>query len=268
MITEDNKLNLIRQYANGELDQTQLAEFNLALQNDAEFKEEVELHLTIMADQKIKESQRLKKIAETEGLKPEFVAEAAGQPAISNTQAPSAAKGQATRIIAMRIAALFVLIAAVWLLWPSGGQNEKAIALAQTEIKTPYPLPGELSTMGDFNGEDTERNAYDAYKNGNYEKAISGFVTLTNIQNLPPDKMSQFNLYLGLSYMYLQSNPKYEMAIIAFEKMTDPATIEAKNWFTALALIELKRPKEAKPLLKKMESEQRKTKAAEILKYL
>ena len=222
---DDKMDHIIRDYAEGNLTGSALAEFEIRLKNEPDLQAELDLYLVLKATDNL----RLKK-----QLLP-----AAEQLALSS---PPGGLARRLPLLLAAAASLALVLAAVWW-WQQPGENDAA-QLAQTYISTPYPPP--VTRMG---ATDTLpaalQRAFLAYRNGDFTTAARQLTALS----VAADAGDETLFYTGEAL--LQAGQP-AAAIVYFDRVRPGYWREIADWRRALALIRNGETTLARPVLEKL----------------
>ena len=249
-----NKLELLEKYLSEELNPQEQIAFDRLRKEDADFSEEVQLAIVLNANHKVERKLHFQKLLKEQQT----------QKTITEVKETPVRRLPLRQI--RSIAAVLLLGLSVAMAWLTFGASN-ADALVAEGLSQKYTSPMIVRS-----GENTDpnwKNAIQAYKDGNFPTAIAALERsiekdITNVD--------EKHFYLGLCYLY-QKVSDHENAIIHLEKskQINPDRYEQQsNWFISLALLNLQKDEEAKPLLEKMVDSKgwKSAEAAELLKEL
>lgn len=235
---EENVDKTFREYADGSLSGEALRAFERQLEQDPDLRSELDLYLALKAMDNLRLKNQLQQIE---------VAEDVSSPAPFITR---------RRMLWTAAAASVALVlAAVW--WLREVPRPDAVQLAQEYTAKPYPSP--VATMGnDTSQPDAVEQAFLAYRSGDFSAAAAQLTALA----AKPDAGDKILFYAGES---LLQTGQAERAVAFFERVTPGDLRDVADWRHALALIQINRPNEAKPILEKLKTGSRKTQAEALL---
>lgn len=265
MINEENKAEWIRAYTYNELEGEDLRVFKEKMQNDAAFKEDVDLFLVLRAAHNVEQKEHFKTLLAEDDLK-------LVEPTNTTEETPKKEEKTAkvvtmepqktgTRTWLLRAASLLLIGLVGAVLYFNLPTQQNALALSQEYLQTQYDSP--VITRSETAVQQDWETAVQAYENQNFEKAL---VSLDRIIETGKAK-DQHYFYAGLSALY-QKKKDPQKAIDAFNQVKGGLYGEALNWYKALAYIQLEQYDKAKQLLTPIAtsgSPQRQPKAAKLL---
>ncbi|MEL7005246.1 MAG: tetratricopeptide repeat protein [Bacteroidota bacterium] len=223
MTSNDSNIEKIDAFLNGELSGEDLRNFELALEQNEELQDEVELHRDIQRVMADKDSLELKN----------QLIEIAKQPM-------EGSKMSVSRYLYLSIAATVVLFISLVFVLQNGSKTEEELF---ESYYMEYPVPGKLRGNNDVN---TYDEAIRLYEEGKYLQSINAFQS-----EFSKDSTNHLVLiYLGNSYLKTQ---QWGSAIQTLEQIPENSRyVYDAYWFTALSKIREKQVDSAKQLLSKL----------------
>jgi tetratricopeptide (TPR) repeat protein len=235
---EEDKIQLIEDYVNGQLSIEEKADFQQQLQQDPSLAQEVGLYKDIFSGLAIGGRKDMK--AHLKALdEKSFSQEAASKLQASVTEN---IKGKVIQSFWQRnawltgIAACLVL-GLVAFLWVSNSSSANSLF---AKYYAPYPNVVAAVERGETI-QDATKQAMQAYESGDYTRAIQG---LQQIANNDPEASSLY-LYLGISYI---ETSQLDSAKVYLEKATADAASKLHTqakWYLALAYLKNKEKEQA-----------------------
>jgi len=232
---------LLHKYFNAELSQQEQAEFDLLLDENAEFKAAFTLEESVRKVARAHRRDTLK--AKLEGFESEDVSQ-------ENT---SGYKLWSVIAIAASIA---IIAGLAWLFNTSGPQTD-ALYAANYDL---YPNTVYNITRGEASDKTPEKKAFTFYEEGKYVAAIAA------LKNIDAPYTA---FYVGQSHLALGNTE--EAFFIFSENIRQGTILKAESlWYGALALIKLKRHAEAREYLETLitDGSYKKTASKALLKKL
>jgi len=223
MTSNNSNIEKIDAFLNGELNGEDLRNFELALEQNEELQDELELH---------KDIQRVMEDKDSLELKSQLI-EISKQP-LENS------KMSISRYLYLSIAATIVLFISLVFVLRNGSRSEEELF---ESYYMEYPVPGKLRGNNDVNSYD---DAIRLYEEGKYLQSISALQS-----EFSKDSTNHLVLiYLGNSYLKIQ---QWDSAIQTLQRIPENSRyIYDAYWFTALSNLRERQIDSARQLLSKL----------------
>lgn len=220
---------LFEQYREGHSTPEEKNEFELRLREDAGFAREFELYRTMQTDME----QWQQTETEREALK-------------QTLQRVTGKEKEQSKVIPLRrylwrVAAMVIVILAVWQIWPSGnGVNNE-------ELFAQYAAGESVSASTRSSSSDSLwSRVSNFFYDKQYDKAMQ---PLQQLMGSGKDSLSEAVVYLGYCYTHTGQYAEAEK-MFAQAGNARGETLEMLNWYKALLYLKMKKNKECSELLK------------------
>ncbi|MCW5516891.1 tetratricopeptide repeat protein [Muriicola sp. Z0-33] len=217
---------LINKYFLEELSSKELEQFQVLLEEDAEFKEQFQFEKEVRKVIVSKERSKLKsKLQELE----------------EELEPPEAIRRFPWRPLSIA-ASIMVLIGLGWFMLKPDRTDLQGLYSSNYDI---YPNTVFTITRGDSINT-LERRAFVAYESGEFEKAINLFEELS-----VPDKKDYLDFYLGQSFLQLEKTDKAAQSFLLAIKSNSEFVSESR-WYLALTYLKMEDTIKAKLTLEEL----------------
>lgn len=260
-MNEQERYELIDNYLQGNLTESEKQDFELLLQSDTQLQEDLctlsDITTVLQTRQKLAQKQHWQQLLQQQGKE-------GGKTAVMP-------KKWSVTAVLLRVAALLVLIAGTYFVWQQtqSPKDMQQIALQQ------WQETQNITQWSSLRGTDTDTtfakmqltNAVKAYQQKNYEQAVSLAMAIPPQNTYYPDAL----LLSGMSYLEAQNAIK---AILFFSQLLQPENDnllkDQARWYLALAFLQNKQPIEARTQLTQIVTDKslHYDRAAKILTHL